>query len=363
MIRPRKALFAAGGTGGHIFPALAIAEVLGRDEDIKVLFIGGEDMELSLITPNYPLKILPLTPIKRFPSRICEPLLAFLKSIFLSFLFLLQKHPHVVVGMGGYPSLPPLVASLFLRIPIVIHEQNVIPGRVNRLLALSAKRILISFPETARFFPASRTKLVGLPLRSYLRKIDKTSARQQLDLLTSAPTILISGGSRGALTINQAVVEILPLLLQEGIQVIHICGAAHYPQFRERTKDLDNRYLLLPFTPQMHLLYSAADLCITRAGASTLAELAFFALPSILIPYPYATAQHQFLNASLFQKKGASRVLLNETLKEPRRLYEEISSLLASPQQLAKMSECAHSLSQPEASVKAANEIKEVMKR
>ncbi len=320
-------------------------------------------MELSLIAPHYPLMMLPVMPMKRFPSLICKPLLAFLKSIILSLLFLFKEHPSVVVGMGGYPSLPPLLAAAFLRIPIVIHEQNIIPGRVNKLLAYFAKKILISFPETASFFPPSRTKLVGLPIRSSLRKIDKTIARQKLKLTPSAPTILISGGSRGALSLNKAIVEILPLLLKEGIQVMHICGLAHYQQFKESTQNIDDRYLLLPFTSEMHLFYSAADLCISRAGASTLAELSFFALPSILIPYPYAIAQHQFLNALLFQKRGASRVLLNEALGEPRKLYEEISHLLSSPQQLEKMSASARSLYLPGASLEAANEIEEVIRR
>lgn len=356
-----KVVFATGGTGGHIFPALAIAEALAREKDLIILFLGGKDMEVSLIASHYPLKLLPLTPIKQFPSRICEPLSAFLKSFFLSFFFLLQQHPSVVVGMGSYASLPSLLAAISLGIPIVIHEQNVIPGRVNKLLAPFARKILVSFPETIKFFPSSRTKFVGLPIRSSLRKIEKTSAREELNLLPTAPTILVSGGSRGALAINNAIVEILPLLLREGIQVIHICGPSHYPQFKDRTQNIDNRYLLLPFTNEMHLLYSAADLCITRAGASTLAEIAFFALPSILIPYPYAIAQHQFLNALVFQKRGACKILLNETLKEPRKLFQEISSLLSSPHLLERMSLSARSLSQPKAAEEVAKEIKEVI--
>jgi len=362
-MKRKKVIFAAGGTGGHIFPALAVAEVLDGEREIEVLFIGGKDMETSLIAPRFPLKSLPVMPLKRFPSQAPRFLLAFLKSIILSLLFFLKEHPSVVVGMGGYPTVPPLISAILLRIPFVIHEQNIIPGRVNKLLAPFAEKVLVSFPETINFFPPSRTKLVGLPLRSTLKKMDKACARQRLGLSIEAPTILVSGGSRGALAINNAIVEILPLLLEKGIQVIHICGALHFARIKEKTQRFDGRYLLLPFSSEMHLLYSSADLCVTRAGASTLAELAFFALPSILIPYPYAVSQHQFLNALLFQRKGASKVILNEELNEPRRLYEELVALLSSPHQLEKMSASARSLSQPKASEEAAKEIKEVLKR
>lgn len=356
-------IFAAGGTGGHIFPALAIAEVLKKEKNMKILFIGGRDMEIHLIAPDYPLQIIPIIPMKRSLNHLGKFPLAAMKSIFLSIYFFLKEHPSVIVGMGGYPSFPPLIAGALLRIPIVVHEQNIIPGRVNRLQAPLAKKILISFPETARFFPHSRVKLVGLPLRSSLKKIDKGSARTILGLATDAPTILVSGGSRGALAINKAIVEILPALLRENIQVIHICGHAHYRQFKEIAGNLGKGYLLLPFTSEMHLLYSAADLCVTRSGASTLAELAYFALPSILIPYPYAISQHQFLNALVYQKKGASRVLLNEVLSKPEKLLHEIFDLLSSPHILEKMSLSARSLSHPRASEEAANEIKEVIER
>lgn len=320
-------------------------------------------METSLVAPYYPLKILPTISLKRSLTHFPIFLIALIKSIFLSLSFLLKEHPSVVVGMGGYPSFPTLIAAAILRIPIVIHEQNIIPGRVNKFLAPLARRVLISFPETASFFPSSHTKLVGLPIRASLKKIDKLSARRELRLDPSAPTILVSGGSRGALAINNAIVEILPYLLMEGKQVIHLCGSAHYQQFRERTQNINNRYLLLPFASEMHLLYSASDLCVSRAGASTLAELAYFSLPSILIPYPYAISEHQFINALLFKKKGASRVLLNETLSEPRRLFEEISALLSSPQELERMSISASSLSRLKAAEEAAEEIKEVMRK
>ncbi|MBC7327142.1 undecaprenyldiphospho-muramoylpentapeptide beta-N-acetylglucosaminyltransferase [bacterium] len=356
----KKIVFATGGTGGHIFPALAIADVLSRERDISVIFIG-EDMESQPIASRYPIKKLDLASIKRFPSSVCKPIIVFFKSILLSFLFFLKEQPSLIVGMGSYASLPPLLAAAMLRIPIVIHEQNIVPGRVNRFLSIFARKILITFPETARFFPSSRTKLVGLPLRSSLIKIEKATARRTLNLSSDSQTILVLGGSRGAVSINKAIIEIIPSLIEEGIQVIHICGTASYPELKNKAKK-DSGYLLLPFTEDMHLLYSSADLCIARAGASTLAELAYFALPSILIPYPYAVSQHQFLNALLFQKKGASKLFKNEELKEPEKLRQLILFLLSSPKTLQMMSKCAFSLARPSAAVDSAKELKEVMK-
>jgi UDP-N-acetylglucosamine--N-acetylmuramyl-(pentapeptide) pyrophosphoryl-undecaprenol N-acetylglucosamine transferase len=357
----KRVIIATGGTGGHIFPALAIAEFLSREENITVSFIGGRDMEKYIISPRFPLKNLPILPLRPSPRKICQSLLSLLASFLSAFIFLMKKRPAIVIGMGGYPTVPTLLSAILLRIPFVIHEQNILPGRVNSLLGQFASKVLISFPETERFFPPKRTRCVGLPLRPSLKKMDKISARRKLLLNPDKFTLLVSGGSRGALSLNNALREILPLLLREGIQVIHLCGSRHYQDLREKTGEWDEGYLLLPFSKKMHLLYSAADLCVSRAGASSLAEIAFFALPSILIPYPYAVSQHQLLNALFFQKKGASIVIRDEKLKEPLVLYNEIITLADSPEKLKQMSLSAYSLARPRAAEEAVKEIREVI--
>jgi UDP-N-acetylglucosamine--N-acetylmuramyl-(pentapeptide) pyrophosphoryl-undecaprenol N-acetylglucosamine transferase len=359
----KKVIIAAGGTGGHIFPALAIAERLSREEDISVSFIGARDMERYLVAPRFPLKNLPITPFRPSPRRVIHYLISFIVSLLTAFLFLMKNRPDVILGMGGYPTVPTLLSAIFLRIPFIIHEQNIIPGRVNALLGQLASKILISFPDTKRFFPPGRTKCIGLPLRASLQKIEKPRARKELNLRLDKFTLLVSGGSRGALSLNNALRDILPLLLREGLQVIHLCGSKHYQDLREKTKEWNEGYLLLPFSEEMHLLYSSADLCICRAGASTLAELAFFALPSILIPYPYAVSEHQLLNALYFQKMGASIVIRDEKLKEPILLYETIKSLADSPAILEQMSASASSLAKPRAAEDAVREIREVIER
>lgn len=362
-IQMKKVLIAAGGTGGHIFPALAIAERLSKEKDFLVSFIGGRDMEKFLISPRFPLKNLPILPLRPSPKKICQSLLAFLISFFSAFIFLLKKHPDIVLGMGGYPTVPTLLSAIILRIPFVVHEQNILPGRVNALLGHFASKVLISFPHTERFFPPSHTRCIGIPLRSSLKKIDKLSARKELLLHPDKFTVLVSGGSRGALSLNNALCEILPHLLRNDIQVIHLCGSRHYHNLKERTRELNEGYLLLPFSKEMHLLYSSADLCVSRAGASTLAEIAFFALPSILIPYPYAVSQHQLLNALFYQKMGASVVIRDEKLREPFVLYKEIISLANSPERLKQMSISAYSLAKPRAAEDAVKEIREVIER
>ncbi|MGB9876662.1 MAG: undecaprenyldiphospho-muramoylpentapeptide beta-N-acetylglucosaminyltransferase [bacterium] len=359
----KKVLISTGGTGGHIFPALAIAELLKREGDVAVSFIGGQDMEKSLIAPRFPLKSLPITPL-RFSSakRFCQSLLTYFISLISAYSFLLKNRPNVILGMGGYPTLPTLISAILLKIPFIIHEQNIVPGRVNALLGSLACKILITFPDTRRFFPPSRTRLVGLPLRSSLKKIEKIEAKEKLSLSPDRFTILVLGGSRGALSINIAISEILPKLLESGFQVIHICGLKHFETLKEM-KDLYKGYVLLPFTDEMHLVYSAADLCVSRAGASTLAEIAFFALPSILIPYPHAVSQHQLLNALFFQKMGASLVVKDEELKEPLVLYKKIESLFSCPEKLKSMAVAAFSLARPRAAEEAVKEIKEVIER
>jgi UDP-N-acetylglucosamine--N-acetylmuramyl-(pentapeptide) pyrophosphoryl-undecaprenol N-acetylglucosamine transferase len=359
----KKIVIAAGGTGGHIFPALAIAERLSREENIFVSFIGGRDMEKYLISPRFPLKNLPIIPFRPSPRKIFPYLLSFIFSLLSALLFLWKNRPNVVIGMGGYPTIPTLLSAIILRIPFIVHEQNILPGRVNALLGQFASRVLISFPETKRFFPPRRTRCVGLPLRSSLQKIDKPTARKELRLHPDKFTLLVSGGSRGALSINNALTEILPLLLREGMQVIHLCGSKHYQDLRKKTREWNEGYLLLPFSQEMHLLYSAADLCVCRAGASSLAEIAFFSLPSILIPYPYAVSQHQLLNALYFQKMGAGIVIRDEKLKEPLLLFKKIKSLADSSERLKQMSAFAYSLAKPRAVEDAVKEIREVIER
>ncbi|MBC7329377.1 undecaprenyldiphospho-muramoylpentapeptide beta-N-acetylglucosaminyltransferase [bacterium] len=359
----KKIVIAAGGTGGHIFPALALAERLSREEDVSVSFIGAGDMERYLVAPRFPLKNLPIKPFRPSPRKVIHYLLSFIISLLSALLSLMRDRPDVVIGMGGYPTVPTLLSAIFLRIPFIIHEQNIIPGRVNSLFGQLASKILISFPDTKRFFPSNRTKCIGLPLRSSLQKIDKQTARKELRLNPDKFTLLVSGGSRGALSINNALIDILPLLLNDGMQIIHLCGSKHFQDLRKKTKDWNGGYLLLPFSEEMHLLYSSADLCVCRAGASTLAELAFFALPSILIPYPYAVSEHQLLNALYYQKMGASVVIRDENLKEPFLLYENITYLADSPERLAQMSASASSLAKPRAVEDAVKEIREVIER
>lgn len=319
-------------------------------------------MEKDLIASAYPFRSVEAMPLAFSGGKVMRFLLSLFKGVLQSLLILLKIQPRVVLGMGGYASFPPLFASYLLRIPFLIHEQNVIPGRANRILGRLAQKVLVSFEETKRFFPAQRAKVTGVPIRSSMQRIEKELARQRLGLNPKMNTLLVMGGSRGALAINNLLLEMLPSLLEKGIQVIHICGVSNYPSIKEKVGELREGYLLLPFSKEMSTLYSSADLCISRAGASTLAEIAFFALPSILIPYPYATDQHQLYNALIFQKRGGA-IVFKERGLSAQKVLQKIEELFSSPQRLEEMSLAVSSLAMPDASHRVVQEILEVMKK
>ncbi len=319
-------------------------------------------MEKDLIASAYPFRSVEAMPLA-FPGRkMAKFLLSLLKGVLQSLLILSKVRPRVVLGMGGYASFPPLFASYLLRIPFLIHEQNVIPGRANRVLGRLAQKVLVSFEETKRFFSAQRTKVTGVPIRSSMQRFEKEVARQRLGLNPHRNTLLVMGGSRGALAINNLLLEMLPSLLERGIQVIHICGVSNYPSIKEKVGGPREGYLLLPFSREMSTLYSSADLCISRAGASTLAEIAFFSLPAILIPYPYAIDQHQLYNALLFQKHGGA-IVFKERGLNARKLLRKVGELFSSPQRLEEMSLAVSSLAMPDASYRVAQEVLEVMNK
>jgi len=271
-----------------------------------------------------------------------------------------ENPPRVAVSFGGYAGLPGALAALRLGTPLVIHEQNVVPGLANRLLAPLARLVAVSFEETLQLNPAWRRKAVvtGNPLMR--RGGGEEDPYAAFGLQPGRKTVAVIGGSQGAASLNRAVVEALPLCRErEDLQIVHAVGRDKFQEHRERVSGLDTGkviYRALDYVQRMDLLYRAADLVVSRAGASTVAELAAEGKAAILVPYPYATAAHQDANAAVLQKAGAALVIPDREL-DGRRLWSEVERLLEDEERLRRMAEAARGLGKPDAAARLAEAV------
>jgi UDP-N-acetylglucosamine--N-acetylmuramyl-(pentapeptide) pyrophosphoryl-undecaprenol N-acetylglucosamine transferase len=257
-----------------------------------------------------------------------------------------QFKPHAVVGFGGYASFVPVFLAAFKGIPSAVHEQNAYPGVTNRVLGKRVHRVFLSFPDDQGWFDPQKTRLTGNPVRTSLialRNKEKVYTHQ------SGHRVLILGGSQGARAINQAMLQALPHLLPRGVHILHQAGERHYTELHSYYKGYDtDQAKVVPFIQDMAAAYSWADLVVSRAGASTVAELTAIGRPSVLIPFPYAVHQHQLYNAKLLEKEGAALVVEQSYLPEVD-LAGMILDLLDLPEKLVSMGRAARQLGQPEA--------------
>ncbi len=266
--------------------------------------------------------------------------------------------PAVVVGFGGYASLPAMGAALTLGIPTLIHEQNAIPGLANRLLARLVDRVAVTIPESVAYL-GRRAKVVvtGNPLRAGFRvSIDRKEAYGHFDLEPARRTLVVLGGSQGAAALNQAVRDALPLLAgRDDLQLVHGVGREKYGDFVAGLVEPEGvLYRPYPFIERMDLLYAVADLAVCRAGATTLAELQVSGVPSILVPYPYATAAHQEKNALWMKRAGAARLVRQDDLSGAS-LAALVDELLGDEKALKSMARCARQVAHPDAAARLAD--------
>lgn len=311
-----KMLIASGGSGGHIFPATAlIDEMLKRIFSIEVIFIiSGRPEEKKILNyirkkiSNIKVLTIPILPLrgKGFYNNF-RFFFNFVRGAIYSFLLVLFLHPRIAVGFGGILSFPLLFSAFLLRIPTLIHEQNVYPGKANRWLSYLVNTITVSFEDSKSYFRV-KDKIIftGNPIRPDLVVMDKETAIRKLGLNPSFFTVLILGGSQGASVINNYFLNISERIIKEKIplQIIHITGEKDVNRVAEKYSKLGIPAKVFSFYEDMGVLYSSADLVIGRAGASTLNEIAFFAKPAIVIPYPHAE-NHQLLNAFYYAQRNA----------------------------------------------------------
>ncbi len=351
-------VIAAGGTGGHLFPGLAVGEVFVKRGHRVMLIISEKQID-SLATQGrteFRIERVPGVGMQsKSPLALVKFVLKFraglaqVKSLYRDFA------PHAVLGMGGFTSTAPILAGRARKIPTFVHESNAIPGKANKLNARLVTRVLLGFEECRKFFPVGKCDLTGTPVRtSLVERLPKPAALATFHLTPGRPTLLVMGGSQGAQGINRALITALPRLAGTPLQVIHLSGPAEEVKLRDAYAAAGIPAYVAAFHHRMEEAYSAADFAIARSGAASLTELSHFALPSILIPYPHAAEDHQTLNANIFERAGAA-VLLQERETSGENLAEKLLYFLSDPARLAGASARSASLAPKQAAEQVAD--------
>ncbi|WP_225410888.1 undecaprenyldiphospho-muramoylpentapeptide beta-N-acetylglucosaminyltransferase [Stigmatella hybrida] len=350
-----KVLIAGGGTGGHLFPGIALAEeVVTRHHANQVVFVGTERGLEARVVPQagFPLEFIQAQGLKgKGFFQLLKGLLALPMALLASFRILKRHKPDVVVGVGGYASGPVVLAAWMLGIPTAVQEQNALPGLTNKVLGKLVKVVFVAFDEARRFFPEGKVQLVGNPIR---RKLMDNYLRSHV--AHEYFTVLVFGGSLGARGLNQRMVDALEHLkdLKDQIRFVHQTGKNDVERVRKGYADQGFQAEVVEFIEDMSAAYARADLVVCRAGATTLAELTVCKKASILVPFPFATDDHQAVNARALVEAGAA-VMFREAELTGQKLAEQIRLLKSEPMRLKQMEKKAGLLGRPEASKELAD--------
>lgn len=366
--KPLRILFAGGGTGGHFYPIIAVAEAV-RDiaekehvSDLELYFMSDTPYDQELLTQTH-LSYIKVAAGKwrtYFSLRNFFDLFVTLYGCFLATIRLTLLYPDVIFGKGGYGSFPAMFAARLLRIPVVIHESDIVPGKVNRWVGNYAMRVALSYPEAIKYFKhQDRVALTGQPIRKALFIVPEGDPYEALMLEPGLPVLLVIGGSLGAEKINENLVDILPKLLPRA-QVVHQTGAANYDWIKQRATgvlsgaEYSRRYHPFPFleAKELRLAAKAATLIISRAG-SAIFEIALWGKPSILIPLSIARDGHQRENAYSYARTGAAIVLEEQNLK-PELFISVIHSVINSSARQQAMSAATQTFAKTDAAEKIA---------
>ncbi len=357
-----KILIAGGGTGGHVFPGIAVAEELRRVRpDCEVVFAGTRRGLEARAVPEagFPIRFLVASGFDRgrrwlWPLAAAVNAFGFLQAIGL----VLAENPQVVLGTGGYASAPVAFAARLLGRPLILQEQNSVPGLANRMLAPYASEVHLSFIEARSYFKRrDHLKITGNPVRAHILTGDHDAALREFKLQPNKPTLFVFGGSLGAARINDATLDMLRRLKDRvELQCLLQTGEADHERVRAVVEKEKLPATVLPFVRDMHMAYAVADLVICRAGAMTLAEIAVCGLPAILVPYPHAAHNHQADNAANLVDRGAAALIPDAELTGER-LAKEVAHLLADRQTLSHMSSNARLFARPDAAARIARSL------
>jgi UDP-N-acetylglucosamine--N-acetylmuramyl-(pentapeptide) pyrophosphoryl-undecaprenol N-acetylglucosamine transferase len=347
---PLRIVIAAGGTGGHLYPGIAVARrFAARCPGTDVLFVGHRGGLEERLLPHEGFQLVTVAVrALQGQSRVAQArALGALGLGTLQALRLLWRvHPHLVVGAGGYVMGPVMLAATLLRVPRVLMEQNLVPGLTVRSLARFAQLVFISFPESVAYLPGRPVEYTGTPVREEICQVGAVEPRGADGELH----LLVFGGSQGAHRLNQAMLQAAPWLAahQPRLCLVHQTGLADAAAVTQAYAQAGLQAEVLPFLHDMAERYRWADLVLCRAGASTLAELTTCSKPAILVPYPYAADDHQRHNAMALQRQGAAQVILDAELTGAR-LYEVLEPLLRKPELLQQQAACSRALGRPQA--------------
>jgi len=352
-----KVIIAGGGTAGHVFPAVALAQQLA-ERGVDVRFTGtSRGLETDLVpAAGFQLTTLDIRP---FPRRISPDLyrapVAMVRAVKLS--APMVRDADVVVGMGGYASAPAVLAALRSHIPVILHEQNAVPGAANRLLSRRAAAVALSFEEAGQRLSSRVRKVVtGNPVRTQIVAVVRERERlrseglETLGMEGSRRTVVVFGGSQGALHVDTVAVEACKAMAgRSDLQVLLLTGRAHL----ETVNSLIDRHTslkvaVLPFLDRMELAYAIADVVVSRAGATSIAETTACGLPALLIPYPYATANHQEANARALERAGVAEVILDGALSATA-LSDQLGRIIDDPARLERMAAASAAWGRPDA--------------
>lgn len=411
MPKKMNVLIACGGTGGHLFPGIAVAETLTRQGHNVLLLISEKKVDAQA-SEKYGILNFKTVPAIAKPSTLSPKMIPFLiklrKSIRECKKTLKEHQCDVVLGMGGFTSLPPVYAGKRLKLATFVHDSNALPGKANRLTARWCHKVLLGLEDAGKFFKANKTIITGTPVRQELRiPLRQDRARVTFKLPSDGKVVLVMGGSQGAKHLNTLVIEAAKEIqkktlkketansdkdlskrktkavtaaqtmaapteasstsaqqrarlarrakAQTKVHFLHITGAADFERVKELTKNIEN-YQVLSFCDNMAAAYAASDLSLCRAGASSMTELSFVGMPSILVPYPYAADDHQTFNAKVFENAGAA-ILRQESDLDTRTLVNDISSIVNDDALCEQMAKQAESLAVKD----AAEQISEVI--
>jgi UDP-N-acetylglucosamine--N-acetylmuramyl-(pentapeptide) pyrophosphoryl-undecaprenol N-acetylglucosamine transferase len=335
-----KVIISGGGTGGHIFPAISIANALSRKGNAKILFVGAEGrMEMEKVpAAGYKIVGLPVAGFDRKRLwRNVSVLMKLMNSLSKARKIIKDFKPDLVIGVGGYASGPVLKKAQKLGIPTLIQEQNSYAGVTNKLLAKKADRICVAYPEMERFFPKEKIILTGNPVRKEIltSNISKESAREQFGLMAERPTVLVVGGSLGAYTLNETMKASLQRFTDNGVQLIWQTGKNYGTRGKDAAKGKKG-IVVSNFITDMATAYAAADLVVSRAGACAISELQLLGKPSILVPSPNVAEDHQTKNARALEKNDAAVMVSDADARE--KLTDCIFALISDKKRLAEMS-------------------------
>ena len=340
-----RAILAGGGTGGHVIPALAIAQQLQKDYAAEVLFVGtARGIENRLVpAAGFPLRLVQVGALKnvslatRFRTFVDLP-----RAVWDSSRIISEFRPDIVIGVGGYASGPAMLAAVLRRVPTLVFEPNFVPGFANRLVAPLVSGAAVHFAETGRYF--RRCEVTGVPVReAFFQIINKNP-------VSTRPTLLVFGGSQGAHAINQVVIDSVEELRRRvpGIHVIHQTGERDYNDAQAAYANLGDCVEVYRFIDDMPGLFAQAGLLLCRSGASTVAEVTAAGKPAVFVPFPRAADDHQKRNAEALERAGAG-VMLEESKLSRESIVETVGSLFSQPSRLEKMGDAARQLSHPNA--------------